>query len=578
MSNTLFGVLESLDEHPTTEFAPTTDGSTTVEPQEDVRGETLDGAKQKVEQTQDSIESDNEAVAKAVDAIDALESYSALLTKALENGGVDAYTHQAIRIGVKAITHGSVELKKASLESIDMTHGRYTATQESIEEIGYAMEGLLDTIKDKLKSIWKGLTTLFSRFMDLFKSFNTMAKERKAKLQKESTVMIADVDSEAVVDFKDMPRLAKDGEINTVKVAKAFDKLKDDFLDKEGLSDYWNRIAAILDYGIEDYEEFQRLVAKEGLKLPSGLEDGDKFGLLKQVPMDADAKTLAITDTIGGVITVPHGENKLSVQISSTAQFTSKNIKSASAPEHVKPLTREQAIEVCDIIIAFTDAMHKTSDNFGDAEGRLTKATQMLEARGVAVPAIEGYWGDTYQTWKEGNQKLRRLFTLVGLAMTGIGIGIPAIKIYFLFWLLDNDKDIDRSFGFKPSEGSALRVAGAVGASVVTYPIAMLITLARGSKNAPKEVQEEYDNYVMAFNKATDEEKKHLPNPTDVDAARKLVEDKEAQKAFNKAIAEMESDLIKTTEEYFMGYYHFAFGIADQAFPIMLRHVDASIQ
>lgn len=123
-----------------------------------------------------------------------------------------------------------------------------------------------------------------------------------------------------------------------------------------------------------------------------------------------------------------------------------------------------------------------------------------------------------------------------------------------------------------------MRVAGAVGASVVTYPIAMLITLARGSKNAPKEVQEEYDNYVMAFNKASDEEKKHLPNPTDVDAARKLVEDKEAQKAFNKAIAEMESDLIKTTEEYFMGYYHFAFGIADQAFPIMLRHVDASIQ
>ena len=578
MSNTLFGVLESLDEHPTTEFAPTTDGSTTVEPQEDVRGETLDGARQEVEQTQDSIESDNEAVAKAVDAIDALESYSALLTKALENGGVDAYTHQAIRIGVKAITHGSVELKKASLESIDTTHGRYTATQESIEEIGYALEGLLDTIKDKLKSILKGLTTLFSRFMDLFKSFNTMAKERKAKLQKESTVMIVDVDSEAVVDFKDMPRLAKDGEINTVKVAKAFDKLKDDFLDKEGLADYWNRIAAILDYGIEDYEEFQRLVAKEGLKLPSGLEDGDKFGLLKQVPFDADAKTLAITDTIGGVITVPHGENKLSMQISSTAQFTSKNIKSASAPDHVKPLTREQAIEVCDIIIAFTDAMHKTSDNFGDAEGRLAKATQMLEARGVAVPAIEGYWGDTYQTWKEGNQKLRRLFTLVGLAMTGIGIGIPAIKIYFLFWLLDNDKDIDRSFGFKPSEGSALRVAGAVGASVVTYPIAMLITLARGSKNAPKEVQEEYDNYVMAFNKASDEEKKHLPNPTDVDAARKLVEDKEAQKAFNKAIAEMESDLIKTTEEYFMGYYHFAFGIADQAFPIMLRHVDASIQ
>lgn len=576
MSNTLFGVLESIDAHLTTEFAPTTDGSTEVEPKEDVRGETLDGARQEVEQTQDSIENDNDAVAKAVDAIDALESYSSLLTKALENGGVDAYTHQAIRIGVNAITHGKVQLNKASLESIDTAHGRYTATQESIEEIGYAMEGLLDTINDKLKSIWKGLTNLFSRFTDLFKSFNTMAKERKAKLQKESTVMIAEVDSEAVVDFKDMSRLAKDGEINTVKVAKAFDKLKEDFLDKEGLSDYWNRIAALLDSDIEDYREFQRLVDKEGLKLPSGLEDGDVFGLLKQVPVDADAKTLKVTDTIGGVITVPHGENKLSMQISSTAQFTSKNIKGASAPDHVKPLTREQAIEVCDIIIAFTDAMYKASAHFGDAEGRLAKATQMLEARGVNVPAIESFWGDSYQTWKEGNQRFRRLLMLAGISSLTVGVGgIPAI-LYIGAWLFGFDNELRNKVGLKQS--SILQFIGVGTTFWFSYPIAMLITLARGSKNAPKEVQEEYDNYVMSFNKASDEEKKYLPNPADVDAARKLVEDKEAQRAFNKAIAEIESNLIKTTEDYFMGYSHFAFGIADQAFPIMLRHVDASIQ
>lgn len=581
----LFAALESYDEsaidpHVT---APTTDGVTEVEPNDDVRGETLDGAQQEVKAAGDSIESENEAIAKAADAIDALESYAQLLTQSLENGGVDIYTHQAIRIGAEKLVEG-IDFSSASLESIDTTSGKHTATLAALESLHAAQEGLLDTIKDKLKSIWKGLGALFDKFKDLFRTINGMAKDRKKKLQNSSTVMVGDEDKEAVVEFKDMSRLAKDGDINTLKIAKAFEKLKEDFTDAKGLASYWNRVAALVTDGPEDGKELEKAVNQEGLKLPSGLEDGDKFGLFDKVPEDSEAKTWSVTDTIGGALMVPKGENKLSLRMASTAKFTDKTIKSASAPDRVKPLTREQAIEICDIIISFTDAFSLLSSHFGAAESRLAKATQMVEANGVNVPAIEGFWGDSYQTWKEGNKKFKALYYFLGITAITLGSAVSYSTLMYAIPSLPFINSVtimgvafSTAILNQDNRKAATDVGIALGA-IISYPIAMLITLARGSKGAPKDVQDDYEAYVAQYAKLTDEQKKHLPNPADVDAARKLVEDKGAQKAFNQAVVKMEMELLSASEAYFEGYSDFAFGIADQAFPIMLRHIDASIK
>ena len=594
----LFSALESFEDgtgKPTiigedANIQMTTDGDSVNSP------ETLDKEKLAVAKAQGDLEKENEKIAEVVEAIDALESYRQLLSKSLETGGADAFTHKAIAIGVESLLSNLADVeafsKVASMEGIDTPRGQINATNASIEAITASMEGLLDKVKDFISKAVKGFKTLFSKLGDLLQGYEGMAKKYKQRLSS------ATMKTEPVA-FGESGVLLVNGEVKTKYVIDSALRFKKDMLDSGEYNKHWSNVAKMLDDKNKSPKEMDELLSNAGMKLPSYFEKGDKFGVLGgSLPGDVTPYTWAISDSYGVTVALKEGAKKV---LSPVALGYADTTPVKVVKDPVAPLTKKEAEEVCDGILDYCKAFREMQkpvfdviSSLEDVQKGLMEASRPGITKGI--PATESYIGDTVDTFKKGWNRFGDLVTVLvslwaanNLVINGYFVTHPIAA------LLSNWTGIGAfatagtvEFGIFAGIGETIKFAlihglfTVLGVAAIIFMVSMLIVavrgaMARGEKVDP-ELQEDYEAYVQAYANLSDTQKVAFPDPNDLDKAIANTENKEYQQQYNQFVSQFPQLVVNTATQYYTDFSNFAFGAVGDVFEAAMIHVRESIE
>lgn len=312
----------------------------------------VDQATLAVAEAKGDVESERETVQEIAEAIDALESYKALLNETLENGGVDFYTQKAIQIGVESmVSKFDIQTGLESIVSMENIHtpsGKMTATYASLESLEIALEGLWDKFKTAIKNVVGKVRNFFTRMGDAIRETQNQAEHLKKEILKNSEKMTGS----GTVSFKGANLLMKDGEVNTPRVIESIMKYKRDMLDSGKYQEYWNKIAKLLQTDEDvDPRDLEYDVRYTTMKLPSYFEVGDKFGISSASRMvNYTPYTWSVTDNFGLTIAL----NQRNDTGLSCANIESVDVGHLELVEYSAPsLSKEQALKVCDSIIIY---------------------------------------------------------------------------------------------------------------------------------------------------------------------------------------------------------------------------------
>lgn len=409
--------LES-QEGPEFGLVPTGDG---INDPEIVEQSTLELAQSK-QDLEVEVEYNNELA----DSIQTLEAYRDLLVSSIESGGIDIHTHKAIQIGVESLTRKfgvETNLKRAySVESMGTNSGKLTATYNAVEQLDYAIEGMFDTIKNSLKNIYQKMKKFFSNLWESVSDTIADARKLKKELSKDSTVMKSQDEN---IVFRGGNLLLRNNVNSTVDIIRDIMRYKKDMLDGGEYQAYWERLASIAQTQTLDTRDEDYLLRNAELKMPSYFKQGDKFGILDmgQYPGHWTPYTWAVTDNYGLAFVSPNS-TKPSLTTSSLGYHSIDSIK-RNEDYTAKPLTKAQAIEICDNIIiygeSFTNLSKPTFMTFDHLQsiqdGTLDEVIRMNKGQQTGNESFKGFMSDSVEEYKSIKQRFRYLYIIAFMAI-----------------------------------------------------------------------------------------------------------------------------------------------------------------
>lgn len=592
----------------------------------------VDQATLAVAEAKGDVESERETVQEIAEAIDALESYKALLNETLENGGVDLYTQKAIKIGVESmVSKFDIQTGLESIVSMENIHtasGKMTATYASLESLEIALEGLWDKFKNTIKNVFKKIGNFFKSISDRSGSFKARAKGYIQRVNNPNTVLKCDAKDEdgndkfPTINIPVMD-LEKDGEINVVKLIESAVRFKHDIVDSGEVRKYYDNITAILTSKKLDNDDMVPLVKHVPIKLPSYFEPGDKFGLMEKRTESINPYTWSITDTVGVTIAVPDGKPK-GLSIYSVAGSDYKPNKNRTKID-VPPLTRAEIEKACEGIIQYSEGFNQikgpliqTIQDFEDIQnGLLEEGREAIEEVKQLKDKIrkqeaemerlkkqnsngngfnsafenysnEGFFSNATAEYKD---LLQRFTFLIIIARLGMGIadfftpGFPLTASVLRAVRLNGFvNDMISKIGTYEGQLMGFRLTMFVTHTAVihalVYLIAMLITsikyLRMSGKSDPA-LEEEYEAYVNEYNLMPPTMKAHFIDPTDFDTAIEKISNDKSRSEYEMVITGASEYVVSMVTNFQYDLIDFSFHTTYDLFDLIFQYIENSI-
>jgi hypothetical protein len=310
------------------------------------------------------VERETEAATRIVNALDALENYTEILSVRKNSGGIDASSANLIQIGVESIAT-SVGISTAdirfSLEAID--------EDSSVHNAVVALEGIQDVIKKITKNaslvLDKLKTTLLQRakaFVQIFTAYGKEAKKLKAEI-KDAPFDKTEVDAKKLtnivvngkVDVSKAVVNAKDFVTNFMGNAVWLDPVIKRFKEVDNIAHYLDTLV------IHSEKDIEKIVALEA-RLKE-LENEPLSGT-KGFKAGSD-NVYRITDNVGVKFWLDTGLTiREPFKFNRVKEDNVKNVNTAPA------LNKNQATKVLDDIIHTTDYL--SSFDWDDVNKKIT--------------------------------------------------------------------------------------------------------------------------------------------------------------------------------------------------------------
>lgn len=473
-------------------------------------------------------------------------------------------------------------------ESLVSMQTPVNTNEEIVMQMQYVTEGLFDKVKEFLSTAVDKIKAGFNKIIDFLKPA-IMKIEDRIKRIKSGEIKFRDGD----VAFKTASQLSLGGKFKPEEVIKSFNgvvksliniddgKMTDDLLkilekgEVSNINDLWESLS----YPIpKEFKEVGR--PKDGSRRASYYYDVSDGASLKLV----------------GVA----GKQQYMLPYANEFDFIEYVPKDKSHDKPVPALTKDKALSLLTMAMETIETVDKFMDR---GLNHVPEITQTVSSRIEAFakrltnqskPVKESIFTDEdlgkFRPIDEKETKHltfggKVIFTLgmiasmavvillatilgqtVGLILGVIAAGLTGSSIITMIVSFVGMMVTSAAFGF---------MGGALTNYVARLTIPLLMVIAGKDQ---KDVSKYYDEYYKAFKSADDKVKKFLPNPDDIEGARKKLASKDIANIVNTDAQKLTSSIVTQIRNHNLGITYTLANIMTEQYVSLVDYVDASSQ